>query len=474
MANLIIWNSYTTVNPGNPKRPVRPLGPHVLAAWLIKHGYTVKVLDFCNLMDPIDLLEITMQHVDSSTIAIGVSNTFWGRKLHSSFFEPDWLVKGRALLESKFPNLEWIMGGYNTEREYRIHKFRWHQMSNRFAEDMLLKFLDERSSKLITRTEFDIATSESRYMDGLGITPHEVLPLEIARGCQFKCLFCVYDVGKQKNSYIKDMKNLENELISNYEKYGTTRYIIVEETVNESKEKIEHLAELVARLPFKFEWVGFNRLDLIGTRPGDLEAIEASGMKGSFFGIESFNPSTSRKVGKAWNGTHGKDYLLYLRERWDNKISWTLSFIVGLLDDTEEDLDETQAWLIENKMFNWAWWPLFVKNKNLHYTNRHTSLLNELDLNHEEYGYTFYDEYNWKNQYWTLPQADKKAAELRKQANPYLTTNVWSATEIASTGFPLVETLFKKSNTDLDYLLIDTAVTKMVDDYVAYQKTISF
>lgn len=425
-------------------------------------------------MSPQELADITMNHIDSSTIAIGASSTFWGRKRRTSFFEPDWLIRARELIQSKHPYLEWLLGGYNTEREYRVGRFKWNFIVARFAEDIMLKYLDEKSHKNALRSKFDIVTSNSKFLDGLGITPHEVLPIELARGCQFKCMFCVYDVGKKKNSYIKNMANAEDELLSNYYRYGTTRYIIVEETVNESFEKIEALAEIASRLPFKLEWVGFNRLDLIGNTPGALDLIEQSGMKGSFLGIESFKPSTSRKVGKAWNGTHGKDYLLYLRDRWNNKISWTLSLIVGLLDDTEEDLDETQRWLIDNNMFNWAWWPLFIKNKKLHYSNRHTSLLNELDLNHEGYGYTFIDDFTWKNANWTLDSATAKASQLREEAKPYLTTNVWSATEIASAGFPLTETLFKKSETEIDYPLIEYSVRQLVANYVTYQKSITF
>lgn len=473
MANLIIWNSYTTLT--RHLRAMRPAGPHILASWLNQHGYSVKVIDFCNLIDPADLADITFNHIDSTTIAIGASSTFWGRKFKSTFYEPNWLIKARQLVESKYSNLQWLLGGYNNEREYKISRYKWNFMVSRFAEDILLKYMDEKSGKIKLRSEFDISTSESKFLDGLGITPNEVLPIEIARGCQFKCLFCVYDVNKKKNSYIKDMRNVENELLSNYYKYGTTRYHIVEETVNESYEKIAKLADVASKLPFQLEWVGFNRLDLIGNRPEALDLIETSGLKGSFFGIESFTPSTSRKVGKAWIGLNAKDYLLYLRERWDNKISWTLSLIVGLFDDTEKDLDKTQKWLIDNKMLNWIWWPLYLKNKILHYSNRHTSLLNELDINHEEYGYTFIDKFTWKNANWTLETATKKADLLRKESGPYLTSNnVWDAAEIASAGFPLVETLFNKSETELQFSLIENSVKKLVADYVKYQKTINF
>ena len=93
MADLIIWNSYLTDSPDSKKVSnstiVRIAGPHELACWLEKFGYSVKVIDFCNKMSSEDVIKITEKHIDSNTIAIGASSTFWNWTPQHIFGEPD-------------------------------------------------------------------------------------------------------------------------------------------------------------------------------------------------------------------------------------------------------------------------------------------------------------------------------------------------------------------------------------------------
>ena len=485
MANLILWNPYA--KNGDTSNPIRPMGPHALASWITKHGYTVKVIDFCNFMSAQELADITDIYIGSDTLAIGVSTTFWGRggvvgnvehtKDKNSYFEPIWVIDARNLLQTKHPNLSWLLGGHNNLVDYYIMKFKWLTIYDRFAENNLLKYLDEKSGKIINRISYDIVDSNTKYLDGLGIMPHEVLPIEMARGCQFTCLMCIYDIGKTKNTYIRKYQHIEDEFLSNYYKYGTTRYIITEETVNESEEKMQALAEIANRLPFKLEWWGFNRLDLIATRPNALETIEQTGLRGAYFGIESFDPRASRIIGKGWNGKKGKDYLLFLKERWESKISWTLSMIVGLPFDTEENIDNTQQWFIDNKMNHWFWFGLYIKNKKHHYTNRHMSKLTPLEMNHEKYGYKFDDpddDRNWNNGIWTNKKAMEKVKNLSNISRQHTTIDIWQTSELASMGFSTDDILFQKTlwlqnNNEL----LNIQRKQQVDRYVAFQKSLT-
>jgi radical SAM superfamily enzyme YgiQ (UPF0313 family) len=155
----------------------------------------------------------------------------------------------------------------------------------------------------------------------------------------------------------------------------------MDDTVNESSSKIERLATLAEKLPFKFEWLGYNRLDVIGVNRHTIELLKLSGLKSTYFGIESFHPEASSCLGKGWNGKYGKDFLLELKDTWKDDISITCSFIAGLPHETEESLLDTQEWLIENKVAdNWFFLQLFL-NKNGQGT--------EFEKNASAYGITF-------------------------------------------------------------------------------------
>ena len=48
----------------------------------------------------------------------------------------------------------------------------------------------------------------------------ETLPLEISRGCIFKCKFCRYPyIGKTKNDFSKSIDNVVEELEYNYNNF---------------------------------------------------------------------------------------------------------------------------------------------------------------------------------------------------------------------------------------------------------------
>jgi hypothetical protein len=484
MANLILWNTFNL-----DYAALRPAGAHQLAVWLTQFGYTVKVIDFCSLLSTDDLVSLTEKHIDSTTIAIGVSSTFWhsnesiantsiaydaplatsislrrgpdwGPELTRDGM-PNWVTLTRARLRSKYPALDWLIGGSHAH----TGDASWIKFYNH-SEDTLLKYLDEKSNKIILRSNFDITKKGNGFMDKLGIQPHEVLPLELGRGCQFKCGFCNYPLlGKRKGTYIRDFSLIKEELISNFEKFGTTRYFFVDDTMNESIEKIDELAEMAQTLPFKLEWIGYNRLDIIGSTRTQIESLKYSGLRSTFFGIESFGLEASKAIGKPWNGKNAKDFLLELKSIWKNDITFELGFIVGLTGDSPDDLDKTEQWCIDNGMHSWLYHALHIYRNN---TNKWAS---EFDKNYAAHGYKFLspiDNTRWTNDTWDYRDATLKSFQLNVSGREHKKAAGYQLGEPISAGYA-IDDIIDKYKKDLDWNSMRSFTAEFLKNYVKFQ-----
>jgi radical SAM superfamily enzyme YgiQ (UPF0313 family) len=469
MAHFIIWNSILL---SDKSGHTRPLGPYQLSSWLRKHGYTVKVIDFCQKFTTNELVEVTSKFVDSTTIGIGVSSTFWNDaalrkatvtgRLPMVVSEPKWILNSRPLLENKFPQLKWILGGSNSYAKNCC--LDWIKLHGN-AENDLLKFLDQESNVSLTRTPFNILTLSPAFVKDDFVQSYEVLPIELGRGCQFSCSFCRYpNLGKKKNTYLRDYSLLKEELMYNYETFGTTRYFFIDDTVNESQEKMEAITEIVQNLPFKLEWIGYNRLDLIGSRPGSIQQLKDSGLKSAYFGIESFHKDACKIAGKGWNGVHGKEFLQTLKQTWKDEITFELSFIAGLTGETREDLYATHQWCIDNEMYDWRFNPLGISK------NPASAYKSKFDENYSQYGYRFMKPLQtefWENDYWNAKEVTEFCSPINAIMDSIGKPTSWRLGEHASAGFEFSE-IMNTNKQDLDYKLLAEKNKEFFKNYLEY------
>jgi radical SAM superfamily enzyme YgiQ (UPF0313 family) len=433
MANIILWNSTDIVRNNNLGSPGgRSLGAYQLASWLRHNGYTVKVIDFCSFISVDDLVKITEKNISSDTLTIGVSTTFWRSEEWDpsgscTYIEPKWVISARKIIENKFSTIKWSMGGART---YLYQQENWIKFYNH-AEDDYLKWLDELSNqKFKFRKNFDISTSFNHFQENDFIESHEVLPIELGRGCMFKCKFCAYDnIGKRPGTYSRSYNCVKEEILDHYNKWGTTRFYYIDDTVNESIEKVQALADIAQSLPFKLEWIGYIRADLMWSKPETEKLLIDSGLKSAFFGIESFENNSSRLVGKGWSGKHGKEWLIEKRQQWGNNVTWQLGLIAGIPGQTIEQLEEDNNWLIENDMHCWYFSYLWLEPG--YYQS-------EFSKNSEKYGFTFPDKnipWKWKNTYWDLDKAIEISTKLNNDAFDHLKIGAWQLGEISSLGY---------------------------------------
>ena len=462
MANVILWNSTDIPRYNSLKCPGRSLGAYQLASWLRQHGYTVKVIDFCSIIPVDDLVKITEKHIDADTLTIGVSTTFWRSEGWTpignySYVEPNWVISARAHIENKFPKLNWTMGGART---YLYKQENWIKFYGH-AEDDYLKWLDSMSAQTFKfRKNFDIRESFNKFQEDDCIQPFEVLPIELGRGCMFKCKFCAYDkIGKIPGTYTRNYECIKEEILDHHSKWGTTKFYYIDDTVNESEEKVKALADIAQSMPFKLEWIGYLRADLIWSKPETEKMLIDSGLKSAFFGIESFESNSSRLVGKGWSGKHAKEWLLEKRQTWDNNLTWQLGLIVGIPGQTIEQLEEDTNWLIDNDMHCWTFNYLWLEPG--YYQS-------EFSKNSEKYGFVFTDKnfpWEWKHEYWDLKKAIVVTEELNKKSYDHLKMAAWQLGEHVSLGYEfseLISTYQKDKNIDE----ISEKITQFINNYI--------
>lgn len=225
------------------------------------------------------------------------------------------------------------------------------------------------------------------------IDSNEWLPIEVSRGCAFNCAYCAYDKKNTTDNYKID--TLYIEILENYEKYGTTKYIILDDLYNDDLDKIKILYDKVwSRLPFTPEWVSYIRLDLLWAWPESAEILKASGCKLASFGIETLHNIAGKKVGKGLGKERILETLSNLKNVWGDDVVRQGMFIAGLPHEPKESILETIEWLKNTDLLHsYEFYPHHISPPLYLKTNPKIPFTT-ISKDNEKYGIT------WDNQGW--------------------------------------------------------------------------
>jgi radical SAM superfamily enzyme YgiQ (UPF0313 family) len=200
------------------------------------------------------------------------------------------------------------------------------------------------SDPIIDYSDVSTAPAKDDY-----VSPKESLYFEIASGCVFSCHFCNFgSLGKKKHEYMRSYESLRDEIVSNYENFGTRAYNVTDNIVNDYQEKLKMLIRIRNETGIDLKWAGYVRLDTIKNKE-QADMLLESGMIGALMGIESFTPSVGRYIGKMTDRERLIDILHMCRESWKNEAIVTAMFIAGLPTETIPMLDETFRFLVSSE-----------------------------------------------------------------------------------------------------------------------------
>ena len=215
------------------------------------------------------------------------------------------------------------------------------------------------------------------------VVNYRTLPIEMSRGCIFKCKFCSHrNTGKKKLEFVKKFHTLEQELRQVYGDFGITHYQIVDDTFNDDVTKLEQIRAVTDTLPEQLDLWCYMRLDLLGRYPQSLPILKDIGIRATVFGIETMHPKAASVVGKGGSRQRIIDAIHMVRKDF-SELSMHSGFIVGLPHEPMSSIERTLEELNSGKiaLHSWSWTAFQIQKAGMYQAD---SLFN---LEFEKYGY---------------------------------------------------------------------------------------
>jgi len=263
-------------------------------------------------------------------------------------------------------------------------------------------------SDVVDGTEFNEFTTSRIEFTKSDIVHHaETLPIEISRGCIFRCKFCAFPMnGKSKGEWVKHTDILLDELKRNYEEHGVTSYIVSDDTYNDSADKVKALYdEVYSKLPFKISFTAYIRLDLMMRYPETIDYLKESGLTSALFGIETINHESAKAIGKGVDPILQFEFVKELKNNQFKNISTHSGIIIGLPKDRPDEMERVEEFVFSDKNYldSVVIEPLFITPKDIVHISK--PYYSEFDLEYEKYGYECYEqiedsaftEIRWRN-----------------------------------------------------------------------------
>jgi radical SAM superfamily enzyme YgiQ (UPF0313 family) len=424
----------------------RPLGMHRITNQLRSLGYTAKCIWAWNHVGTQLFCQIIKRHLDSNIKMVGISATI----MQDKHIDGEMLGFGITLDEVKTrlefikqyaPNAKIVVGGIAEQTKdnfYGPHTLPYLNLVDYFVNgqgesivEKIMQSIDDNkkilshdiltpkvlSDKFIPFNDFSKNLDLYQVEDCLDVG--EPISLELSRGCVFRCKFCSYDLtNKSYGDFTKCEENLYKEFSDNYERHGTQSYVIVDDLLNDSDEKVDLIYRTIQKLKFPIKFVGYLRLDLVRHNPNNLEKLKKAGLIGAFFGIETLNDRSGRSVGKGLGAKRINEALDIVYNIYGDEFFGEAGLILGLPHDDENTKYEILDWANQSSVTKiikkFSIGPLIMNSR---------SGQSDIDKNPEKFGYvidntistdnTHHD--NWVSPTMSFAQAVKDSDWLKTE-----------------------------------------------------------
>ena len=317
---------------------------------------------------------------------------------------------------------------------------------------------------------FDFPSSLTQYAPEDHVRTGEVMCLETSRGCMFKCNFCNFALTGRKATdpkYHKELATLTEELRHNWENYKINRYYILDDTFNETTEKMQlvHQAVIDAGVP-DFKFFAYLRLDLLKRHPEQITLLKNMGLCATYFGIETLNDESLKIIAKPMKSELVKSFLTELKAEWGDSVIMHGSFIIGLPAETPDTF--------------YSWWPWVadptgpLNSVNLQHLSIDQAMPNPFGIDLDRFGYEMLPIpgdagplYNWRNAVWDRTECKTIARKLNREIflsrrkKPYS----WEAMGLQDLGYTF-EHVRDTAKLDFDRIELKERIEQQRDAYI--------
>lgn len=192
--------------------------------------------------------------------------------------------------------------------------------------------------------KYDIPLSPFQEKDA--VVSHEMLSLEISRGCAFSCRFCHYDKGF---SHKLNKDQIYSQLMHYHDMFGVYKFNLTTDCFNDNYEHVKDFHEVVTSLPFKPIFASYARADLCHKYPDIIDMMAESGFKVLQVGVESLTHKVAKAAGRGLPAEKIIDILGKFRDRGMFIVG---NFIIGLPGETPESQRKQFKWASEQNILN--------------------------------------------------------------------------------------------------------------------------
>jgi len=352
----------------------KAIGAYKIANTLREEGYTVLVVDHLHTFSLDEFKRIIDLSVGPNTKFVGFSSTFYNaseemveeRSTEFGFMvtlDDHVFPQGReyedqavAYIKQVSPDCKILAGGVKTHKDLKNKNVDYAilgygetsvlSLANHLVHGTKIGYGAMKNLWGVTvidnalGSDYDFGSSDFKWED-TDVIGHKVLPLEISRGCIFRCRFCSYPlIGKKDNDHIRSAESLRKEMQDNYDRFGVEYYYCLDDTFNDNEAKLDRILEAVKKLTFQPKMWAYVRLDLLTARK-DIDKLYEIGIRAMFLGIETIHPKAAQAIKKGGKKSKHVDMIRAIREKYGNKILMHGAFIVGLPGESLDDVQTT-------------------------------------------------------------------------------------------------------------------------------------
>jgi anaerobic magnesium-protoporphyrin IX monomethyl ester cyclase len=323
------------------------IGPAVLGAYLIKHGFTVSITDY--FMDA---------GMPAGSDLIGISSTFMGIEDVSNIARsaraqnPDvvivlggplsWSVAPERLL-GEIPELDYIVmrEGENTFRKL-IDGLK---SGGGLSEVPNIAF---RQKEVTTTTARQFMPAEEIMQPDWSLIDFKntrripVLPVETSRGCPFNCAYCSEVTYWDKPVRYREISSVVMELLRNYADYGINTFRFTDSCFSAPPERAARLCDAIyehcIRQGVPVKWSSYARISNLDRTL--LEKMARSGCVALDIGVESGSEKLLRAMGRLYAPSAAINVAGIARELG---IITNFNVVVGFPGETSSTIDQTAS-----------------------------------------------------------------------------------------------------------------------------------